>query len=507
MAPTCIAGTDGHLQLVDFGLAKIIYIKKSSEPGLPANERAPQLISKDARDKITQFFPLPLDLRNDAPVTVVLVTADSTSDICVRLEAVAVNVLVASSQSEVKAILREGKIRISAIFVDVDDKLNLFSKSHFWWFSDGMLTFHALSRPKQRFEHFYLNIAVYVIADCDEKARYKLKSAGVRECFSKRPVDYAAMFLALRRDLGLLFMAPAGTDAANSASSSQSLSFDAVSSTSAASTTSAVEGDSAEDDHVQDHVHSAVGTVHFLAPEVIQHQKYGKPVDWWACGVTFYECLAKGHLFHGKHRQEVIDDILNGPIDLSKILEFGEPIHDLIGGLVNREVAQRLGSRGAAADIKGHGFFAGCDWLTLSNSNTVFKPAQFVNKQFHLQDKLQFYDAVATTQSMMNQRNVATMQRFQTNRQRVREAKKGVHLRSIAKYALSGAVQEKRRLLVRGQIQRQSGAGNRRIRSGQWVSRFYCTCVILLSSSTYLKTELNYLEIHLSDDCRCARER
>ena len=476
---TSSVGTDGHLQLVDFGLAKIIYVKKTAPDtggdGVPSKEHPPQLISREARDKITQFFPSPLGLNTDTTVTVVLVTTDSASEICARLQGIALNVLVASSQSEVKTILREGKIRISAIFLDINDKLNLFSKSHFWWFSDGMLTFHVMSRPKQRFEQFYSNTAVYVIADCNEKARYKLKSAGVRECFSKHPVDYAAIVLALRRDVGILQAVKdsAGANTDRSAGDSSSQSLETVSSNSVASTMSIIDhsdkgGDSVED--VQDHVHSAVGTLHFLAPEVIRHQKYGKPVDWWACGVTFYECLAKGHLFQGKHRQDVIDDILNGPIDLSKILEFGEPITDLIRGLVNRDVVQRLGSRGAAMDIKGHVFFSGCDWLTLSKSNTMFKPAQFVNKHFHLQDKLQFYDATASAQSMMNQRNVATMERFQTNRRRLREARKGIHLRSIARYALSGAVQEKRRFLVRGQHQQGGNDnGERRILLEKWV--------------------------------------
>ena len=36
--------------------------------------------------------------------------------------------------------------------------------------------------------------------------------------------------------------------------------------------------------------HSVVGTVHFMSPEIIIEQRYGRSVDWWACGCTFFEC-------------------------------------------------------------------------------------------------------------------------------------------------------------------------------------------------------------------------
>jgi serine/threonine protein kinase len=33
------------------------------------------------------------------------------------------------------------------------------------------------------------------------------------------------------------------------------------------------------------------GTKEYLAPEIVQHQKYSFPVDWWCLGILFYELL------------------------------------------------------------------------------------------------------------------------------------------------------------------------------------------------------------------------
>lgn len=46
-----------------------------------------------------------------------------------------------------------------------------------------------------------------------------------------------------------------------------------------------------------------IGTPSFMAPEVVRHQPYGKPVDMWAVGVLLYVLLSGQLPYNGtKHR-------------------------------------------------------------------------------------------------------------------------------------------------------------------------------------------------------------
>lgn len=42
-----------------------------------------------------------------------------------------------------------------------------------------------------------------------------------------------------------------------------------------------------------------VGTPHFMAPEVVKREPYGKPVDVWGCGVILFILLSGCLPFHG----------------------------------------------------------------------------------------------------------------------------------------------------------------------------------------------------------------
>ena len=45
-----------------------------------------------------------------------------------------------------------------------------------------------------------------------------------------------------------------------------------------------------------------VGTLQFMAPEIFFDRKYGYGVDWWAFGVTVYNCVERQSLFAGSTR-------------------------------------------------------------------------------------------------------------------------------------------------------------------------------------------------------------
>eukprot|EP01035_Chromulina_nebulosa_P023532 gene23532-30511_t len=244
-------------------------------PLSPGTDDASQLMSKDTHDKIAQFFPLQQAVNSEASRTALLITFDLTSDIYTHLRTFSFNVVVASNKKEVEKCLKDKKRAIHAIVVDVDEKLDAFSMSNLWWFSDMRLTFHTMMDSPQIYSRFYSNTLVYIFADCDMRTRLRFKSAGARECFAK-PIVYDSLLETLQKDFGsqgkdtaggppLPFVAPAEVDEHCDSEIANSVSI----STATYSENPHINhvGDSQERDY---NVNFAVGTVYFLAPEIIR---------------------------------------------------------------------------------------------------------------------------------------------------------------------------------------------------------------------------------------------
>lgn len=119
--------------------------------------------------------------------------------------------------------------------------------------------------------------------------------------------------------------------------------------------------------------HSAVGTINFMAPEVITDRRYGKAVDWWAVGVTFYECATRNRLFNGNDKNLIFEQIKSLPIDLSPLEVISPSLSYVVSKLLERDPSTRLGTEGTAA-IKSAEFFKDIDWNSISESEMPYKP-------------------------------------------------------------------------------------------------------------------------------------
>jgi len=102
--------------------------------------------------------------------------------------------------------------------------------------------------------------------------------------------------------------------------------------------------------------HSAVGTLQFMAPEVVQKKKYAYPIDWWACGVTFYQCVTREKLFNGQ-KADIIKQICKGDLDFSKATEQSPSLTRLLERLLDRDPSERLGTHGVT-EVTESDFFA-----------------------------------------------------------------------------------------------------------------------------------------------------
>lgn len=54
-----------------------------------------------------------------------------------------------------------------------------------------------------------------------------------------------------------------------------------------------------------------VGTPHFMAPEVVKREPYGKPVDVWGCGVILFILISGCLPFYGT-KERLFEAIVKG---------------------------------------------------------------------------------------------------------------------------------------------------------------------------------------------------
>ncbi|XP_075252390.1 G protein-coupled receptor kinase 3-like [Convolutriloba macropyga] len=109
---------------------------------------------------------------------------------------------------------------------------------------------------------------------------------------------------------------------------------------------------------------SYVGTLGYMAPEVILKIPYDSSVDWFSLGCVIFK-LVKGYSpFRGKgqtKREEIENAITNHDVDLPS--PMSDELKELLTGLLKRSPGERLGCKGKGVDeIKELPFFASIDW-------------------------------------------------------------------------------------------------------------------------------------------------
>ncbi|GAP84950.1 putative serine threonine-protein kinase psk1 [Rosellinia necatrix] len=107
---------------------------------------------------------------------------------------------------------------------------------------------------------------------------------------------------------------------------------------------------------------SMLGTVEYMAPEVILGNKYGKAVDWWSFGALGYDLMTGNPPFRGANNAKLQHNIVKQKVVMPYFLSLDAK--DLLARLLRKDPAKRLGSR-MPKDldvIKNHRFFRKIDW-------------------------------------------------------------------------------------------------------------------------------------------------
>ncbi|XP_017287733.1 G protein-coupled receptor kinase 5-like [Kryptolebias marmoratus] len=106
-------------------------------------------------------------------------------------------------------------------------------------------------------------------------------------------------------------------------------------------------------------VRGRVGTLFYMAPEVIGQKKYGTSADWWGLGCLIYEMTEGQSPFRDKGEHPKVSE-MERRIQLTKeeySNKFSVEAEDLCSKLLTKDPTQRLGCLGSGEKVKSHPFF------------------------------------------------------------------------------------------------------------------------------------------------------
>ncbi|XP_015256856.1 PREDICTED: G protein-coupled receptor kinase 5-like isoform X2 [Cyprinodon variegatus] len=109
-----------------------------------------------------------------------------------------------------------------------------------------------------------------------------------------------------------------------------------------------------------DLVQGRVGTLYYMAPEVITKEKYDMSADWWGLGCLIYEMIEGRSPFRAPGERpkssEMEKRITSKKLQFSD--KFSREAVDICQGLLQRNPKYRLGCRGSGGrEVKSHPFF------------------------------------------------------------------------------------------------------------------------------------------------------
>ena len=118
-----------------------------------------------------------------------------------------------------------------------------------------------------------------------------------------------------------------------------------------------------EDD--EERANSVLGTIEYMAPEVVRGEGYDFAVDWWSLGAIGFDLLTGSPPFGGNNHAKIQQNILKQKLQLPYFL--GPDAKDLLTRLLRKEPGKRLGGRNSKdlKALKSHRFFRKIDWKKL----------------------------------------------------------------------------------------------------------------------------------------------
>lgn len=106
---------------------------------------------------------------------------------------------------------------------------------------------------------------------------------------------------------------------------------------------------------------SFVGSIAYLAPEILKKQPHSRSLDWYLTGVLLYEMLVGIPPYYNNNRKILFENIQTGPLRIPHTMSL--EARDLILNLLNRNPKKRMGAGEAdSEELKRHAFFKDIKW-------------------------------------------------------------------------------------------------------------------------------------------------
>jgi serine/threonine protein kinase len=94
-----------------------------------------------------------------------------------------------------------------------------------------------------------------------------------------------------------------------------------------------------------------VGSLQYIAPEMLQDGDYDSKVDTWASGVVLYNMLTGKQPFFGKGDSELINNILNAQVIFSDLFFKNQNAKNLCQNLLQKDPVRRFSANDAKASM------------------------------------------------------------------------------------------------------------------------------------------------------------
>lgn len=132
--------------------------------------------------------------------------------------------------------------------------------------------------------------------------------------------------------------------------------------------------DIVDSEPVLQHRNSFVGTLEYIAPEIIAGLDQTAGVDWWTFGILIYEMLVGRTPFVGQSREKTLEKIGKDGVEFPHDSSVSPEARNLVRKLLCRDPSRRLGHLNGASDIKAHKWFKDIKFDLILNEEAPLKP-------------------------------------------------------------------------------------------------------------------------------------